>query len=197
MMDLDMEYCRLSVSGECDGLKSRNFKMDIVERPPHTAIYRIVAWRLVLIAMIVAFSIGCWEGTHWVLRSSAIASSRVHDVLARQKAAWNEGDLDGFMLGYWNDPELTFYSDNTIEKGYEPLKQRYFKRYKAEGKEMGKLTFSDVDVHPKSETFAVVRGHWKVEKSKETAEGLFTLWIEKKPEGWRIVHDHTSAAPKP
>jgi beta-aspartyl-peptidase (threonine type) len=117
-------------------------------------------------------------------------------LLESQQDAWNQGNLDGFMLGYWNDNELTFYSDNTIEKGYGPLKERYFKRYKSEGKEMGKLTFSNVDVQPKSDSFAVVRGHWKVEKSKETAEGLFTLWVERKPEGWRIVHDHTSAAPK-
>jgi beta-aspartyl-peptidase (threonine type) len=132
----------------------------------------------------------------WSGMKSGAMKANVGNTLDAQQMAWNNGDLDGFMLGYWNDPELAFYSDNTIEKGYEPLKQRYFKKYKAEGKEMGKLTFSEVDVQPKSESFAVVRGHWKVEKSKETAEGLFTLWVEKKPEGWRIVHDHTSAAPK-
>jgi len=131
-------------------------------------------------------------------RMRAMTESR--NLLDNQETAWNAGDLDGFMLGYWNDPELTFYSDNTIEKGYEPLKQRYFKKYKAEGKEMGKLTFSDVEsiaLRNQGREMAMVRGHWKVEKSKETAEGLFTLWVEKKPEGWRIIHDHSSAAPKP
>ena len=172
--------------------------MDYVERPPRTNWFTIVMWRVVLCLIVAFFSITIWETCF--SKSNVIAVSGAGDharlLLTTQAAAWNEGDLDGFMLGYWNDPELTFYSDNTIEKGYQPLKQRYFKKYKADGKEMGKLTFSDVEVQPKSDTFAVVRGHWKVEKSKETAEGLFTLWIEKKPEGWRIVHDHTSAAPK-
>jgi beta-aspartyl-peptidase (threonine type) len=120
------------------------------------------------------------------------APQRVQALLEEQETAWNKGDLDGFMQGYWNDPELTFYSDNVVEKGYDQLKQRYQRKYKDDGKEMGKLSFSDVEFRAESPKFTVVRGRWKVVKSTETRDGLFTLWIEKKPEGWRIIHDHTS-----
>jgi ketosteroid isomerase-like protein len=63
---------------------------------------------------------------------------------------------------------------------------------------MGRLTFSDLDVELLGPDSAFVRGHWKVEWSgKDPAGGLFTLVMMKKPEGWRIVHDHTSAPEKP
>jgi beta-aspartyl-peptidase (threonine type) len=57
---------------------------------------------------------------------------------------------------------------------------------------MGKLTFSGIEVELLGETTAIVRGKWKLVKSKETDEGLYSLLLKKKPEGWRIVHDHTS-----
>jgi len=158
----------------------------------------VLALITIILSLLAAgfYSMGRFQLEAW---NDGNAKRAAEILLTDQQAAWNAEDLDGFMFGYWKSDDLTFYSDNTIEQGYEPLKQRYFKRYKAEGKEMGKLTFSLVEyVACRSywRDMVVVRGHWRVEKSKETAEGLFTLWVEKKPEGWRIIHDHTSAAPK-
>lgn len=116
----------------------------------------------------------------------------VKTVLSDQVASWNRGDLEGFMKGYWNDEKLTFFSGGTVTKGWKPVMERYHKRYKAEGKEMGQLTFSGIEVELLGENDAFVRGKWKLVTSKETDEGLYTLLLKKRSEGWRIVHDHTS-----
>jgi beta-aspartyl-peptidase (threonine type) len=116
----------------------------------------------------------------------------VKKVLADQEAAWNKGDLEGFMAGYWKSPDLTFYSGKEVTRGWQATLDRYVKKYKADGKEMGKLTFSDIDVQVLGPDTALVRGRWQLELSKEKPGGLFTLLFRRLPDGWRIVHDHTS-----
>lgn len=114
-------------------------------------------------------------------------------VLDDQAAAWNKGDLEGFMAGYWKSDELTFFSGKDITKGWNATLERYKKRYQSEGKGMGKLTFSDLKIDVLGPESAVVRGRFKVVTSKETMQGLFTLLFKKAADGWKIVHDHTSA----
>jgi beta-aspartyl-peptidase (threonine type) len=116
----------------------------------------------------------------------------IRQVLDAQETAWNKGDLKGFMAGYWNSPEMVFFSGKDVTKGWQPTYERFQKRYQAEGREMGKLTFSDIEIDVLSPDSAVVRGRWQVETSKEKLGGLYTLLVKKLPEGWRIVHDHTS-----
>jgi len=129
--------------------------------------------------------------------SDADASlNAVRQVLDSQVAAWNKGDLKGFMAGYWKSEKLTFFSGDKIEHGWQATYDRYQKRYQADGKEMGKLTFSELEIEMLGADTAWVRGRWKLVTSKETPGGLFTLVFKKFPEGWRIVHDHTSAAQK-
>lgn len=122
------------------------------------------------------------------------APEQAKAVLTAQAAAWNKGDLDGFMAGYWDSDELTFYSSGTVTKGKKNISERYAKRYKAEGKEMGKLAFTDLDVQVLNADTALVRGRWKLELSKEKPDGLFTLILKKTAAGWKIMHDHTSAS---
>lgn len=118
----------------------------------------------------------------------------IRAVLDDQVACWNKGDLEGYMKGYWNDDKLSFYSGGTITKGWKPVLERYRKAYQADGKEMGKLTFSDVEVEMIGESNALVKGKWKLTLSKEELGGLYTLHVKKFAEGWRVVHDHTSKA---
>jgi beta-aspartyl-peptidase (threonine type) len=123
----------------------------------------------------------------------------IRAVLDAQTIAWNKGDLDGFLSGYWNDDKLTFISGGDITFGWKATKERYIKRYKSDGKEMGKLTFSDFHAEVLSPTAAVVRGKFELTFAKEkdakkkTARGRFTLILKKFPDGWKITHDHTSA----
>lgn len=116
----------------------------------------------------------------------------VRAVIEDQANAWNKGDLEGFMKGYWNSKDLTFYSGKDKKLGWQETLERYKKRYQGDGKEMGKLTFSELEIQLISTDHAIVKGRWKVEMKKETIDGLFTLFMKKFPEGWRIIHDHTS-----
>jgi beta-aspartyl-peptidase (threonine type) len=126
------------------------------------------------------------------------AEKDITAVLTAQQDAWNRGDLDGFMAGYWVSEELRFASGDTVTTGFKATKARYEKRYKADGKEMGKLAFSDVTVELVTAEYAVVRGRWalKFEKSADEPHGLYTLTVKKFPDGWKITSDHTSAGEK-
>jgi ketosteroid isomerase-like protein len=116
----------------------------------------------------------------------------IRKVLDDQVAAWNKGDLDAFMAGYWNSPELTFISGKDLTRGYQATLERYKKKYQAEGKEMGKLAFTDLVVTPLAADVALVTGKWELTLSKEIVGGRYTLVVKKLPAGWRIIHDHTS-----
>lgn len=130
-------------------------------------------------------------------RSTESSVLEVRSLVDRQQAAWNAGDVERYMrIGYWESPELTFFSGGDVVRGFDVVLQRYLKRYKQGGAETGELTFADVVVTPLGSDAAFVRGHWFVDfKTKEDQGGLFTLVLEKRPEGWRIVHDHTSVEP--
>jgi ketosteroid isomerase-like protein len=117
----------------------------------------------------------------------------VRAVLNSQVGAWNRGDLEGFMAGYWRSPDLEFYSGDKITLGWDATLARYKKSYQGEGKEMGTLDFSDLRVHTNPSNFAWVSGQWHL-KMKDGSEkgGLFTLIFHKMADGWKIIHDHTS-----
>jgi beta-aspartyl-peptidase (threonine type) len=118
----------------------------------------------------------------------------VRELLDAQAAAWNKGDLKGFMEGYWNSPELTFFSAGDVRNGWQETYERYQSRYQKDGREMGQLAFDGLTFDPLSDEAVVVRGRWRLALKNGNLGGLFTLIVRKKPEGWRIVHDHTSAA---
>jgi ketosteroid isomerase-like protein len=125
--------------------------------------------------------------------AQANPQSAMRAVLDRQVAAWNRHDLEGFMVGYWRSPELTFFSGKTESKGWDAAIERYRKNYQAEGKEMGKLDFSYLVITPLAKDSAFVRGrfHLLFKDGKESS-GIFTLMFRKFPDGWKIIHDHTS-----
>lgn len=119
----------------------------------------------------------------------------IERVLRTQQEAWNRHDLEGFMKGYWNSPELTFFSGATEHNGWQAMMDRYLATYASPGHEMGKLDFSALRIEVLGQQAAFVRGSWKVTMTDgKTPHGLFTLVFRKFPDGWKIVHDHTSAA---
>jgi len=121
-----------------------------------------------------------------------VEGPRIRRVLADQADAWNRGDLDGFMAGYLNSPELTFRSGGTVTKGYDETLARYRTKYQAPGAEMGKLSFDDLAVKRYGRT-TVVTGRWTLDRTADTPTGLFTLRMELTGDGWKIVDDHTSS----
>lgn len=120
-------------------------------------------------------------------------SVAVRRVLDEQQSAWNRRDLDGFMAGYWHSPDLTFISGGTKTSGWQATIDRYRKKYQSEGHQMGKLEFSDLNIQTLSSDSAFVRGSWRLTMPDgKTPHGLFTLIFRNFPDGWKIVHDHTS-----
>jgi len=121
------------------------------------------------------------------------AKKTIQKVLDDQVNSWNKGDLEGFMQGYWQSPDLSFFSGGNKTAGWQATLERYRKKYQGEGKEMGKLVFRDLSIELLGADHALVKGRWQLTLKNETVGGLFTLIFRKMKDGWRIVHDHTSS----
>jgi beta-aspartyl-peptidase (threonine type) len=119
----------------------------------------------------------------------------VRRLLDAQVTAWNRGDLEGFMQGYWKSDSLTFYAGGNVSHGWQATLDRHRKIHESGGKEMGTLAFDPHDVTLPARGQALVRGGWSLKLKDGEPHGLFTLWLRWFPEaGWRVVHDHSSAA---
>ena len=126
-------------------------------------------------------------------RSAQDGEARIQAILQSQVDAWNRHDLEAFMAGYWNSPNLTFFSGASETKGWQATLERYRKNYQSGNAEMGKLEFSDLQIEMLGAQSAFVRGKFHLILSDgKQPHGLFTLIFREFPEGWRIVHDHSS-----
>lgn len=136
-----------------------------------------------------------WMGSEgWRAVGQEDATAAVRAVLDRQVADWNRGDLDGFLAGYWNSPKVVFQSGGRRYDGWEAMRDRYRRRYRAEGRAMGRLAFTALEIEPLGPEAVLARGRWQLAMPDGSAPGgLFTVIFRKLPEGWKIVHDHTSA----
>lgn len=119
------------------------------------------------------------------------ATKAIRTVMAEQSAAWNRGDIVGFMAGYWRSEETVFVSGDTVTKGWETVLARYQRNYDSRAK-MGTLTFDELEINLLDKKTATVIGRWSLQREKDNPHGRFTLIFRKFKEGWRIIHDHTS-----
>jgi len=115
-------------------------------------------------------------------------------VLNAQQTAWNRGDVDTFLEGYWHSPELSFSGSSGITRGWDGVRERYKKKY-VDRAAMGQLEFSELEFHFLGPDAALVLGHWHLKREMGDIGGVFTLVWQRFPEGWKIIHDHTSLAP--
>jgi len=120
------------------------------------------------------------------------------ELLRAQQDAWNRGDLEGFLRAYDPGPDLVFTSGGQIRRGLDETRARYQARYGADRETMGRLEFEVLDVRALGPGGAVVLGRWSLTPgpSREAGGGVFSLALLRTDDGWRIVHDHTSAAPR-
>jgi ketosteroid isomerase-like protein len=147
---------------------------------------------VITISLLLSFSVPAVFGQD----RAATAQLEIENVLHQQVEAWNRHDLEAFMAGYWNSPDLIFFSGALKTSGWQSTLERYRARYQSEGREMGKLEFSDLSIHQLAPDAAYVLGEFHLTMSDgSTPHGLFTLIFRKFSDGWKIVHDHTSAAP--
>ncbi len=119
------------------------------------------------------------------------SATEIRAVMAAQVAAWNRGDIDGFMEGYARSDATEFVSGDKITRGWRTVRDRYRKKYDSHEK-MGRLTFSEIKVTPLGADAAIVHGRWQLIRQTDKPHGIFTLLFRRTPAGWRIVHDHTS-----
>src|SRR5579872_4229108 len=148
-------------------------------------------------ALVLLFALGVRTG-----RQTKAAEAREADqaaiaaVLNTQQAAWNRGDVDAFLLGYWHSPKLTFSGSSGVSRGWDGVMARYKKNY-PDRAAMGQLDFSELEYRFLGPDAALVLGHWHLKRDKGDIGGVFSLVWQRFPEGWKIVHDHTSAVESP
>ena len=121
--------------------------------------------------------------------------TEVEQVLKVQSAAWNAGDLDGFMSTYWKSEKLSFSSGGRTTFGWQATLERYQRNY-TPPKEMGRLKFSELIVTPIEQNSVLVLGNWHLTVSDSSnPHGNFSLVVKKIDGNWKIIHDHTSSMP--
>lgn len=116
----------------------------------------------------------------------------IADVLDTQVEAWNRGDLETFMEGYWNSPDLVFTSGGRVQRGWQTTLDRYRAAYGERTETMGRLMFTDLEVHELERESAWVLGRWRLETDAETRGGVFSLVFRRIDGRWLIAHDHTT-----
>ncbi len=120
----------------------------------------------------------------------------INAVLSAQQTAWNRGDVDAFLVGYWRSPELTFSGSSGVVRGWDDVLARYKKNYPNRGA-MGWLDFSELEFRFLGPDAALILGRWHLKREKDDLGGVLTLVWKRFPEGWKIIHDHTSAVTPP
>lgn len=130
-------------------------------------------------------------------------------VMRLQERAWNRGDIPDFMTAYANSNGTTFASSGGITRGWSIVMARYVQRYGTNRKSMGTLRFEKLEITPLGKDYALVLGQWFLEpyvskrdntsisQKRGAMDGVFSLVWQRTPDGWKIIHDHSSARPAP
>src|SRR5450755_586492 len=149
--------------------------------------------------MIVTFALfggltgGALSAATEIQQRSSKDDAEIRAVMSAQAAAWNRGDIDGFMNGYARSDATEFIAGDKLTRGWQTVRDRYKKKYDSRGK-MGTLTFSELKITRLGGDAALMIGRWRLVRKSDKPHGRFTLLFRRTPDGWRIAHDHTSAA---
>jgi ketosteroid isomerase-like protein len=147
--------------------------------------------RVIGTALVAGFAGGTLSAATEIQRQGARDNAEIRGVMAAQVAAWNRGDIDGFMNGYARSDATEFISGDRLTRGWQTVRDRYKKKYDSRDK-MGVLTFSELKITRLGSDAALVIGRWSLARPSDKPHGRFTLLFRRTPDGWRIVHDHTS-----
>jgi ketosteroid isomerase-like protein len=149
-----------------------------------------LARHFVTAAILVTLA-GAADGATEIQSRRSRDDAEIRTVMSAQVAAWNRGDIDGFMNGYDRSGATEFISGDKLTRGWQTVRDRYKKKYGSREK-MGTLTFSELKITRLSGDAALVIGRWSLARQGDKPHGRFTLLFHRTPAGWRIVHDHTS-----
>ena len=134
---------------------------------------------------------GC--ASHQTVSGTATGAQEVRRILDKQVGEWNAGNLAGFMDTYSRSDSTRFASGGDVILGWQTVFDRYRRKY-GDKETMGTLRMSDIDLQMLAPDSALVFGRWHLTRQSGNLSGLYTLLLRKTPQGWRIVHDHTSSA---
>lgn len=148
---------------------------------------------LTLIFAVPACTVNLNVNDQQLLGTELTDEDRVAAVITAQQAAWNAGDIDGFMQGYWQSPNLRFASGGTVTNGWQATRDRYHARY-SDRALMGELSFDRLEVSMLGSDAAVVHGAWALQRAEDRPSGLFTLIFKQIDGDWKIVSDTTTSA---
>ena len=148
---------------------------------------------IITVAVLARLTAGTSSGATGIEQHSSKDDADIRAVMSAQTLAWNRGDIDGFMNGYARSSATEFVSGDKLTRGWQTVRDRYKKKYDNRAK-MGTLTFSEMKITRLSGDAALVIGRWKLVRKSDKPHGRFTLLFRRTSDGWRIVHDHTSAA---
>lgn len=113
------------------------------------------------------------------------------EVMKKQEKSWNNGDLQGYMNGYWKNDSLQFIGKNGITKGWTQTLKNYERAYPTKEK-MGTLKFSEIEIKNLGKKHAYVTGKWELLRENDHPNGIYTLIFKKFKEGWLCISDHTN-----
>ncbi len=127
----------------------------------------------------------------FISKAQSKDEAAIRAILTRQSDAWNQGNIEGFMNGYWKNDSLMFIGKKGLTYGWQNTLDNYKKGY-PDSKAMGQLLFTIIKIKPLSDQYQEVIGKWHLTRFEGDLEGHFTLLFEKINRDWVIVMDHSS-----
>jgi ketosteroid isomerase-like protein len=115
----------------------------------------------------------------------------IRNLLNTQTESWNKGDIESFMVGYWQNDSMMFIGKSGIRYGWTETLKNYKKGY-PDTAAMGKLKFTLLQVKKLSKGYYFVVGKWHLTRSIGNLEGYYTLLFQKINGKWQIIADHSS-----
>ena len=116
----------------------------------------------------------------------------IREVFEDGCAAWNQGDLDGYLSGYWDSDNTLWISGGSLTRGKKAIEAAYKARFSTP-EQMGKLTLTELEIDVLTDTDAIAFGGWRLVIEDKLAEGFFTVQLKKIEGTWLYVSDHSSA----
>ena len=125
--------------------------------------------------------------------AAAAAQNEITEILRASADEWNRGSLDGFMVPYLDSPDITYIGTTGVVRGKAAIRAFYASTWFRTGSPAGRLSYSEVEVHPTGPNHALSVGRWKVvDAAGRERTGMFSLTWARTPQGWRMIHDHSS-----
>ena len=139
--------------------------------------------RTILLAVVLCYSFG--------MKAQSKSEMAIRNLMDRQSSAWNRGDIEGFMKGYWKSDSLMFVGKSGVTYGYNATLNNYKKGYPNKDA-MGELSFTLIKIKQLSKNFQFVVGKWYLKRPIGDVSGHFNLLFQKINGEWVIIADHSS-----